>query len=213
MRNPSSTSVFGALVGLAGLLLSLLAAASADAQDWVEVRHENGILVQKQEDPSRVLPVLRATAEIAGPPEQVLAWIRDVTTHTRWMADCVEARSLKQTEDFTYAYNRVGAPWPVSDRDSVVKSKLTEKDGGYRIEFQNTDELGTPETDGVVRMTKVAGYWDLRPNGSGGTAVEYQVDSDPAGSLPGWLVAQVSSENPYNSVLNLKKLVEGGEKP
>jgi hypothetical protein len=197
--------------GLATLFLLLPCASTA--QSWVEVRNENGILVQKQEDPSRVLPVLRATAEIAGPPERVLAWIRDVTTHPRWMADCVEAKSLKTTDEHTYAYNRVGAPWPVSDRDAVVKSKLIEKDGGFRVEFHDTEELGTPETPDVVRMAKVVGYWDLRPNGAGGTAVEYQVDSDPAGSLPGWLVARVASENPYNSVLNLKNLVESGKKP
>ena len=197
-------AVVPALLFLTGMALP------ARAQEWTEVRSENGILVLKQADESRVLPVLRGTTEIQGTPDQVLAWIRDVSTHTRWQARCVEARLLEERDDQVFAYNRVGAPWPVSDRDSVLKSRLVSEDGGHRIEFESTDEKNVPKQSSVVRMAYLIGHWDLRPNGSGGTSVEYQIDSDPAGSLPGWLVAQVASDVPYLTLLNLKALVESG---
>lgn len=187
-------------------------ALPALAQEWTEVRNENGVLVQKRADENRVLPVLLATTEIQGSPDAVLAWIRDVPTYTRWQHNCEEARYIERSDadGVGYAYNRVGAPWPVSDRDSVVKSQLTSADGGHRVVFESTTERSVPEVSGVVRMPHIVGHWNLTPNGSGGTSVEYQVDSDPGGSLPGWLVAQVASDMPYFTLANLKKLVESG---
>jgi hypothetical protein len=193
------------------LLFSLGTHALAEGA-WTEVRNEAGILVKKQADESRVLPILLATTKIKGTPDQILAWIRDTTTHTRWMANCEEARMLKQTDEVSYAYNRVGAPWPVSDRDSVVRSTLTSEDGGHRVDFQNSTEVDVPVNSDYVRMSKVIGYWDLRPNEAGGTDVEYLVDSDPGGSLPGWLVAQVASDVPFTTLSNLKRLVETNAK-
>lgn len=199
---------------LAPVLLALLTLAASPAlAQWTEIRNEDGIRVQKQEDTSRVLPVLRATTTIHASPDQVLGWIRDVDTHTRWMANCEEARLLKRESDtVSYAYSRIGAPWPVSDRDSVVRSTLESKDGGHHVVFVDTDELGTPERSGVVRMARVRGEWDLRPNAAGGTDVTYTIDSDPGGSLPGWLVAQVANDVPFQTLGNLRRLSESGEK-
>ena len=192
-------------------LCALLIAAHAAAENWVEVRNENGILVEKLDDPSRVLPILRAKTTVAGKPEAVLAWVRDSSSYPRWMADCEEARQIKSDGEVSYAYNRVGAPWPVSDRDSVVRAVYEDRgDGSHRVDFENTADVSVPVPEDVVRMTKIVGHWDLRPDGSGGTALEYQIDSDPGGSLPGWLVARVANENPFTTVGNLKALVESG---
>ncbi len=197
---------------LAVPFLLLVLCNAAFAQAWTEVRNEAGILVQKQADSSRVLPILLATTEIKGTPDEVLAWIRDTTTHTRWMANCEEARLLKQTDEASFAYNRVGAPWPVSDRDSVVRSTLISEGGGHRVDFQNTEEMNVPVNSDFVRMARIIGHWDLRPNDNGGTSVEYMIDSDPGGSLPGWLVAQVASDVPFTTLSNLKRMVETNAK-
>ncbi len=191
--------------------LSLFIASSALAAEvWTEVRNENGIRVEKQADESRVLPILRAKTTIRATPDAILAWIRDASTHTRWMANCEEAALIKEEDGIHYMYNRVGAPWPVSDRDSVVRSTLVSEDGGHRVRFQNTNALGTPAKSGVVRMDHIDGEWDLRPNPAGGTDVTYRIDSDPGGSLPGWLVAQVANDVPFQTLTNLRQLTESG---
>ena len=197
---------FALLTALAALLFSTPALAA----EWSAVRSEAGITVEQQETPGRVLPVLRATTDIAAEPDAVLAWITDASTFTRWMHNCEEAQLLKQDGEVSFAYTRVGAPWPVSDRDAVVRSTRSEPGGGHRVVFQSTDELGLAEKSGIVRMPKIEGSWNLEPNGAGGTRVVYQVDSDPGGSLPGWLVAQVANDMPYQTLLKLRRLVESG---
>jgi len=190
-----------------GLAATVAAPAAAE---WSEVRNEEGITVEQENAPGRILPVLRATTDIAAEPAAVLAWITDATTFTRWMHNTEEAKHLKEDGEVTFAYTRVGAPWPVSDRDAVVRSTRSTPEGGHRVVFESTDELGLAEKSGVVRMPRIEGSWSLAPNDAGGTRVVYQVDSNPGGSLPGWLVAQVANDMPYHTLFKLRNLVESG---
>ena len=211
MIQPALAPLALARVALCLVAISWVASPAA-AEVWTEVRNEDGIRVEKQVDDSRVLPILRAKTTIQATPDDILAWIRDATTHTRWMANCEEAALLKEEDGINYMYNRVGAPWPVSDRDSIVRSTLVSEDGGHLVRFQNTDALGVAEKSGIVRMKHIDGGWDLRPNAAGGTDVVYRIDSDPGGSLPGWLVAQVANDVPFQTLANLRRLSESGAK-
>jgi len=112
-----------------------------------------------------------------------------------------------------YGYNRIGSPWPVSDRDVVLRSRRSDlPDGGIRLEFENTTTPEVPPVDGVVRMRRLVGSYALRPEGTG-THVVYTLDSDPGGSLPGWLVRQASKDLPYYTLRNLRERAEAGPPP
>ncbi len=199
-----------ALVPVTVLVFSLAAPAFAER---IVVREENGITVEEEGAPGRALPILTGTTTMAVPPAQVAAWITATHTYTDWMHNCEEARLVREEGDVRVGYNRIGSPWPVSDRDVVLRSTSSELEGGgIRIEFRNTTEENVPVASGVVRMPRLVGSYELRPV-EAGTRVVYTVDSDPGGSLPDWLIRQASKDLPYFTLRNLRERAETGPPP
>jgi hypothetical protein len=199
-----------ALVPVAFLLAPLAAPAFAERS---VVREEDGITIEEEGAPDRVLPILTGTTTIAAPPKRVAAWIGATHTYVDWMHNCEEARKLRQEGGVRIGYNRIGSPWPVSDRDVVLRSTRSELEGGgILIEFRSTSDENVPVARGVVRMPHLVGSYDLRPI-DGGTRIIYTVDSDPGGSLPAWLVKQTSRRLPYFTLRNLRKRAESGPPP
>jgi hypothetical protein len=177
------------------------------------VRVEDGITVEEEVDASRSLPILTGTVMMSASADQIAAWVGAVHTYTDWQHHCEEARVLPQSDGSRLTYNRIGSPWPVSDRDVVLRSTRTNAtDGSIHIEFRNTEDGNLAVPSGVVRMPRLFGSYELTPV-EGGTQVVYTVDSDPGGSLPAWLVRQASKDLPYMTLRNLQKRAEAGPPP
>ena len=174
---------------------------------------EDGITVEEEIEVGRALPILTGTTTMSASPERIAAWVAAVHTYTDWQHNCEEARVIPQPDGSTLTYNRIGSPWPVSDRDVVMRSTRTNKtDGSIHIEFRSTEDANLAVPSGVVRMPRLHGSYDLTPV-EGGVRVVYTVDSDPGGSLPTWLVRQASKDLPYLTLKNLQKRAEAGPPP
>jgi len=194
-------------------IFALLVTATQALADPSVVLVKDGITVEEEGADGRSLPILTGTTTMAAPPEQIAAWIGATHTYTQWQHNCEEARRIRGADGTSYGYNRIGSPWPVSDRDVVLLSKRTDlEDGHIRIEFHDTTEADVPAVSGVVRMPRLVGSYDLRPDGSG-TRVVYTLDSDPGGRLPDWLVKQASKDLPYHTLHNLRERAESGPPP
>lgn len=95
---------------------------------------------------------------------------------------------LEDRGDVRVVYNQVSAP-VVAKRDyvmTVVRERLP--DGNCRIRFRATNELAPAKPDGFVRMNKMWGEWLLESKGEGSSKITYTLFSDPAGSVPPFLV-------------------------
>lgn len=177
------------------------------------VRNESGIVVEEESKPGRMLPILTGTTTMSAPPEQVAAWIGATHTYVDWMHNCEEARVVKGKGEEVFGYSRIASPWPVSDRDVVLRSIRNDKaDGTIRIQFRSTNDVEVPVPSGTVRMAHLEGAYDLTPV-EGGTHVVYTVDSDPGGSLPTWLIRQAGKDLPYFTLRNLRERAEKGPPP
>jgi len=171
------------------LVVILITPAYAERQ---VVRVEDGITVEEEVEPGRVAAV---------------------HTYTDWQHNCEEARVIPQPDGSRLTYNRIGSPWPVSDRDVVLRSTRTNRpDGSIHIEFRSTEDANLAVPRGVVRMPRLLGSYELTPV-EGGAHVVYTVDSDPGGSLPTWLVRKASKDLPYFTLKNLQKRAEAGPPP
>lgn len=77
----------------------------------------------------------------------------------------------------------------VANRDYVLHVKRERLDAGRcRIRFRTTTASAPPRPDGFVRMDKLWGEWDLSVAPEGGARLSYTLFSDPAGSVPAFLV-------------------------
>jgi hypothetical protein len=76
----------------------------------------------------------------------------------------------------------------VANRDYVLEVQREVVDDAHcRLRFNTTTEAAPPRPDGYVRMDKVWGEWRFDATASG-TEVSYTLFSDPAGSIPAFLV-------------------------
>ena len=208
MARPRRTKARWVLSAL--VLLPCLAGPARGQDDWTLVTEEDGVEVSQRPVPGRSLPVLRGIGVVEANLFEVLAVIRDVERLNEWVHTCIESRLLGIEGDaVAYAYTRSDAPWPVSDRDVVVRSETLVLEAGaeVHIRFRSVEHDSQGEVDGVVRMPRLRGHYRLRVTEAGRTRVEYQVDADPGGRLPTWLVRRTARDIPLRTIVNLRKQV------
>ena len=189
------------------LVVSLLTGPTAVRAEWQVVETTQGVEVSQQTVEGRGLPMFRGIGEVGGSPEQILEVLQDVDKHTEWMPDTAEVRLVRESEEAIWLYRRTDAPWPVSDRDVVVRSQLEIVEPEVEIHsfFEAVEVPEVPERRGVVRMPHLEGHWKIRAIAANRSRVEYQVDVDPGGRLPGWLAARTSRDNPVRTIVGLRK--------
>lgn len=197
-----------AAAALAAVALSTGAARAESA--WQPVVAKDGVRVEQRLAPDRILPELRATVEIDAGLFEVLAVIRDVPRQTEWMANCVESRRLREEgAAISILYNRTDAPWPVHDRDVVLRAEtvLLEPEARAQVRFANVADPAAPPIDGFVRMPRLVGDYDLAALGPERTRVTYRLDIDPGGALPAWAVTRTTRDTPLYTLLGLRRQV------
>ena len=65
-----------------------------------------------------------------------------------------------------------------------------------------------PPVDGVVRTRKVTGGWTLQGLADGTTEVTYEVNADPGGWLPAWIVNFGTKKLPLTTLTNMRQQVK-----
>src|SRR5690606_13907638 len=106
-------------------------------------------------------------------------------------------------------YLVTGAPWPRTDRDSVVHSLLQQDPDTHtvRIDMAVRNDVFPPNED-MIRITDMQGFWQFLPLAAGWVEVTYQVHADPGGGIPGWLINSLVVDTPYYTLRNMQKKVQ-----
>jgi hypothetical protein len=177
---------------------------------WSPVAEEDGIVVTSRPSERSPLPIFRGVAQVDAPLLEVLAVVTDAERHREWVFACSASALVAKTSDVTgIVYNRSDTPWPVPDRDVVLDSRVELVDGEREVivRFVATEHPDRPPTEGVVRMTYLEGHYHLWAEDDAHTRVEYQVDSDPGGSLPTWLATRGTRDMPLETLRSLRAQV------
>ena len=184
--------------------------------DWKQVRDEDGIRVSERAVAGQSLPEFMGVALLDSDSTAILAVIEDVDRHTEWMHDCAESRLLSEDGPAVrIVYNRTRTPWPISDRDVVLRSekRVLEAEHLIEIRFQSIADEAQPEIRGVVRMPKMEGRYLLETTGPNQTRVEYSVNADPGGRLPKVIARSATRDIPFHTLRNLREQLARRSRP
>ncbi len=185
----------------------MIAAASAYAEsDWRVIDEGRGIKVTARDEPGRDLPTLRGQGVIQGRVLDVLAVILDAPGATRWAKGADEVRVLRVVDPRTQLiYTRTDTPWPVNDRDMIMKRMVQVVKPGSEFHIRLLCAPNeTAELDGIVRVKTCDSYFHIRAVDDKSTSVDYQVNLDPGGSLPDWLIRWASKKIPMETIVTLE---------
>lgn len=181
--------------------------ADAPKTDWVAVERERGITVSRSDDQGAALPAFRGEGVLQGNVLQMLSLMLDVKTVPRWAYGIREARALGQEGERTdYLYLYSDTPWPVRDRDMVVRRDIViEKPGeAFRMELRCAPDRA-PERRGVVRVRTCQSVFRLTRTDPQHTALDYQMQLDPGGRLPSWAGAWITKHVPLRTLLAIER--------
>ena len=196
---------------LCGTLGLLLAAPPAVGAPWVPVGTYDDVAVTSRLVPGQDMPEFRGEAVVKAGLYEIMAVIDDASRHCEWMARCMESTVVRELRGLDrILYQRLNAPWPVSDRDLLVQGSLKINRARKEIisSFRAVKHKAKPPRDNVVRIQILKGFYRLTAVDDQRTRVVYQVLSDPGGSLPRWLARKATRKIPADTIIALRSQVK-----
>ena len=195
-------------------LLALCALASAPrparAEPWEVLRREEGVVVSMRPEPGRELPSFKGVGRIKAGLYHILAVLSDGKRRREWMNRSGVTRVLKKINEAEgISYQQTIAPWPVSDRDVVMRTHVYRDPETLEVvaTFDGVDwaePIKGVDRDDFVLMTYLKGYWRLVPISDDETELTYMVNTHPGGSLPDWLIRRITRDLPFYTITGMR---------
>ena len=100
------------------------------------------------------------------------------------------------------------SPWPVSDRDTVVKvvAETIEPNHKYLVLMHAQPDL-LPLVEGRVRIPDSKIYFLLQRVNADTIEIEYGLNVDPGGVLPKWMVRRTARKTLIETIIALETQV------
>jgi len=156
-------------------------------------------------------PVFQYKAETTFdvPLERAVAVVLDVERTPQWVPYVGKAQLLSRDEkkgEFTL-YMVLDFPFPLKDRDIVIKGKMSKNaDGSISIK-NNAIKNNYPEQPDVIRLTRYEGDWTFQKLANNKVKVSTTGYADPAGAIPLSFVNMFVQQQPYQMLMKMKKEV------
>ncbi len=196
------------------LLISLLTwfqpeEESEKTENWKLIKNEDGIKAFTREVKGSDVKQVRVTANIKSTLTALVAIVRDVGSHPKWIYRCKTAKVLKRISDTdTYYYNETEAPWPVSNRDIITHAVINQNKKTKIVTITSTGVPNyIPPKKDIVRIEKLNAKWIFAPKPNGTVDVTSLLLIDLGGDLPSWLVNMAIADGPFETVYNMRREV------
>ncbi len=189
---------------LATMMVSFL--GSKAQEEWKLKTDKDNIKIYSKSTPDSKMKTLKVVCPIDARLTQLAALILDINATTEWVYKTKSAIVQKQVSPSEVIYySEINMPWPLSDRDFIVRVKVTQ-DPATKIVTVNTENLPSflPEKKDIVRVKHSEAKWVFRPLPKNQVLMEYTLVVDPGGSIPTWLVNMFSTKGPFECFKNLK---------
>ncbi|MBS1489429.1 MAG: hypothetical protein JSS93_02775 [Bacteroidetes bacterium] len=150
--------------------------------------------------------LIKAEFKIHTSLEKLEKFLLNFSNYTTWQYNTVEAKVIKKISGTEYIYYAIiNAPWPVTDRDMVVR--LATRLEGKHLYVSAHSTVGVPVKKELVRVPSSHSEWIVTETSQNILSVKYVIQIDPGGNVPAWIVNWVSAIAPYQSFRELKKQI------
>lgn len=180
--------------------------------EWVYEREKKGIKVFTKKSKWGRLRDSKAVMTVSASPDEMLRLLTDFDNYPSWVPRCKKANVVARLNDNEFIAHIVfNAPWPVADRDCVLRVKIDRdsKTGAITMTEISEPKYLKPE-EGVVRVEQLVAKWKFTPKAEG-TEVINEYSSNPGGSIPDWMTNTESVTNPLSTFENIQTKVAGNK--
>jgi hypothetical protein len=202
-------------VSMAGLLIVGIFSSGAWAAEtgWNKIRESKGIVGYTRPTPKSSVDEMKGIGMVDASVAVIEALLRDVPSQTEYMYKCKEASlsntpELKSSADSVYIYNVTSMPFPVNDRDAVVKADYTIDKTTGTVYVHVESVKSTYKMDNKkVRMPLVVVDYTLVPKGPDKTEVTYVALADPGGNLPAFVINLLTKNISVQTIAGIREMV------
>ena len=189
-------------------LLSLFPLFFSSSGEWQFKKEDAGIKVYWRESDEHRIREIRITFEVEAGLNAVMAVLKDVDAFPEWIYKCSETRLLSRDSGTLY-YSVMDFPWPLTDRDAISYARFEQDPHTKVIRSLNTALPNALERHpDRIRLETMRIQWVITPLTTHRSSIEYQLQTDPGGSLPAWLVNMAIDSGPTKSMKAFRKLTQ-----
>ncbi|MFY9397551.1 MAG: START domain-containing protein [Desulfomonilia bacterium] len=188
-------------------------AAPPEGEGWELSKQGEGIDVYTRPVEGLDAKEFMAIGEVDAPLRVIMQVVRDIPSYPQWYGFCRDIRQLEEyNESHRLVYFVLATLWPTKDRDMVIEAvDVTDYEKGIsKVTTRALKEEIVPLDKRYVRMTHMIGNITFTEK-DGKTHVVYTCQSDPAGKVPVSLSNMIAINQPYDSIVGLRKMVQKDE--
>ena len=197
------------------LSLCLIFSLPVYADNWRLDKDSNGIKIYTRAIQGSKIREIKGEVLLESSLDSALAVFNDIPQYPHWYHKNTKAFLLQERNIAEhYHYQNIVMPFPVTDRDMIIHSKITQEGNNIRVVSRSADTFCDKSTLSVcntikksknIMVTRLQGTHLFTPQKEGGVKLVWRQHVEPAGKIPKWLVNQLLVDVPYKTLKNLKK--------
>ncbi len=176
-------------------------------QSWKFVKENDGIKVYTRDELNSPLKSFKGEITFKADITKVNLLVGNADNLDWWDKNISDVRIIEfQKDKFIRYYLVYHVPWPLSNRDLVLESKITTDPVTMaRTVFAKPLLNVVPENEGIIRIKKYWQKWTVLPMKNGFVHVTIEGFVDPNGNIPAWLYNMTVTETPFNVLKTLRE--------
>jgi rhodanese-related sulfurtransferase len=196
---------------LVTLLFFILPLTGRAGAQWEKISEEEGISSFRREIDGSPIVAFRGEAMIDEGMPKIVGVLENVERAREWMADLAESYNIeKRSETDRFEYNRTRTPWPLQDRDFVIHTLTSferKPEPVLTIRMVSEENPKKKVIQGVVRGELIDSRFILKSLGPKKTLFICEIQADPKGSIPKWVVNLFQKSWPLTTIQGLRKQI------
>jgi hypothetical protein len=180
---------------------------TAHASEWTEIYTKDEVAVSKMELEGTKFYAFKGETVYDAPATKVMHVLLNNEHRTDWVDMLYEATELEKNGPFDYVlYQAFDLPLTFADRDYVYRGEAKRiSDTVVELHIASVEHDSKPAEETVgVRAELVNTLYRLTDEPNGKTRVEVEVQTDPKGWMPIWLVNLVQKDWPRETLVGLR---------
>ncbi len=181
-------------------------------EDWKLIKDTDSIKVFSKSEDKNKFDTFKGTVTVNSSIHNFISVLNTIEIFPKWGHNIKEANLLERTGDTLQIYYSVAkAPFPYKNRDGIYLNRFRwqSKTKTLTVDIEILEDYLALD-DKFVRV-KGNGYWKIKRLSNDKIHVTFSMQIDPGGSIPTWLANMFVEDTPFNTLLNLKTLLESDD--
>ena len=193
--------------------LVLISCISMAQGGWAMKLNKEGIKVYTKDAAGSPIKAIKTECDLETTIDVLISVLLDVNDSKEWIYATKKATLLQQLSPTQVIYySEIALPWPINNRDFIVQLSITQDSVSKTVKAVSINKPGwLPRFKDIVRVEQAYAQWLITPMANGRLHVEYELQVDPGGCIPAWLVNMFATTGPFYTFQKLREQVKKPE--